>query len=228
MWPGGVGARAAVLRRAGQSMRLVVTALPMIWLIISACRPEAVAPKTALGPPHFVEETATSGIAHVYDGDATFAVGGGIAVFDCNGDGKPDLYVAGGSQPAALYRNDSPIGGALKFTRVPDPQTDLTGVSGAYPIDVDGDGRVELAVLRNGQTVLLRGLGDCRFARANEAWSFDQSSAWTTAFSATWQDSKNLPTLALGHYLGLDPSGKPTSDCANNALLRPREDGSGY
>ena len=118
-------------------MRLLVTALPMIGLIISACRPEAVAPKTALGPPHFVEETATSGLVHVYDGDATFAVGGGIAVLDCNGDGKPDLYVAGGSQPAALYRNDSPIGGALKFTRVPDPQTDLTGVNGAYPIDVD-------------------------------------------------------------------------------------------
>src|SRR5439155_21284259 len=122
------------------------------------------------------------------------------------------------------YRNDSPIGGALKFTRVPDPQTDRTGVNGAYPIDIDGDGRVDLAVLRNGQTVLLRGLGDCRFARANEVWSFDQGSAWTTAFSATWQDSKNLPTRALGHYLGLDPSGKPTSDCANNSLLRPSED----
>ncbi len=114
------------------------------------------APRTALGAPHFVDETTASGLAHVYDGDATFAVGGGIAVLDCNGDGKPDLYIAGGSGPAALYRNDSPVGGALKFTRLADPQTDLTGVNGAYPIDIDGDGRVDLAVLRNGDGPVAR------------------------------------------------------------------------
>src|SRR6266853_1619941 len=83
-------------------------------------------------------------------------IGGGIAVLDCNGDGKPDLYIAGGSRPAALYRNDSEVGGALKFTRLPDPATDLTGVNGAYPLDIDGDGRPDLVVLRNGETILLR------------------------------------------------------------------------
>jgi hypothetical protein len=203
-------------------------AVGLVGLSIIGCRPEAVAPRAALGPPHFVEETSAARVEHVYDGGATFAVGGGIAVLDCNGDGKPDLYIAGGSKPAALYRNDSPVGGALKFTKITDPQTDLVGVNGAYPIDVDGDGRVDLAVLRNGESVLLRGLGGCRFARANEAWSFDGGSAWTTAFSATWADSAHLPMLALGRYLGLDASGKPTSHCADNTLLRPNEDGSGY
>ena len=42
-----------------------------------------------------------------------------MAVFDCNGDGRPDLYLAGGDRPAALYRNDSPVGGALRFTALP-------------------------------------------------------------------------------------------------------------
>ena len=42
--------------------------------------------------------------------------------------------------PAALYRNESPVGGALRFAQVPDPATDLTSVTGAYPIDIDGDG----------------------------------------------------------------------------------------
>ena len=209
-------------------MKFVVTVLSMICLTVSGCRPDAATPKTALGPPHFVDETATAGIEHVYDGDATFAVGGGIAVFDCMGEGKPDLYIAGGSKPAALYRNDSPVGGALKFTKLPDPQTDLTGVNGAYPIDIDGDGRVDLVVLRNGETILLRGLGDCRFARGNQEWSFEGGTAWTTAFSATWEAANRLPTLALGHYLGLDKGGKPTSDCADNALVRPNRDGAGY
>jgi enediyne biosynthesis protein E4 len=205
---------------------LLAAGLALLGFTIS--RPGGATPRTALGPPHFVDETSESGIDHIYDGDSTFSVGGGIAVFDCNGDGKPDLFIAGGSKPAAVYRNDSPVGGTLKFTRLPDPATDLTGVNGAYPIDIDGDGRPDLVVLRNGETVLLRGLGDCRFERANEAWSFDGGNAWTTAFSATWEGSARLPTFALGHYLGLKASGDPTSECADNALVRPNVDGTGY
>jgi hypothetical protein len=185
-------------------------------------------PATALGPPHFVEEAAAAGLDHTYDGDFTFAVGGGVAVLDCNGDGKPDLYLAGGSGPAALYRNDSPVGGALKLTLLRDPVTDLTDVNGAYPIDIDGDGQVDLAVLRVGETELLRGLGDCHFERANERWSFDGGNAFTTAFSATWEGSASLPTLAVGHYLGLDATGVPTLTCADNELLRPNSAGTGY
>jgi len=149
-------------------------------------------------------------------------------VFDCNDDGRPDIYLAGGSNEAALYRNESPVGSALRFAPVHDPATDLTDVNGAYPLDIDGDGKVDLAVLRVGETVLLRGLGDCRFERANEAWSFAGGNAWTTSFSAQWEGSARLPTLAVGNYLALDPSGKPTSTCADNALLRPDAAGTGY
>jgi hypothetical protein len=191
-------------------------------------RSGSVAPTVALGAPRFVDETAASTIDHVYDGGQTFAVGGGMAALDCNDDGKPDLYIAGGSGPAALYRNDSPVGGALQFTRLQDPATDLTDVNGAYPLDIQGDGHTDLVVLRNGESVLLRGLGDCQFRRANEVWSFDAGNAWTTAFSATWEGSAQLPTLAFGHYLGLDASGAPASDCADNALFRPTEDGTRY
>ena len=70
---------------------------------------------TALGPPRFVDETAGSGVDHTYTGDFPYSVGGGVAVTDCDGDGRPDLYVAGGSAPAALYRNESTVGGALRF-----------------------------------------------------------------------------------------------------------------
>jgi hypothetical protein len=183
-------------------------------------------PATALGPPQFVDVTASAGIDHVYDGDSSLAVGGGVAVFDCTSDGRPDLYFAGGSNPAALYRNDSPVGGPLKFTRLPDPVTDLTDVLGAYPIDIAGSGQTDLVVLRKGETVILRGLGGCRFERAD--LPFDGGTALTTAFSATWEGSARLPTLALGHYLRLDPSGQTSFDCDDNALLRPNADGTGY
>ncbi|MEK6224916.1 MAG: CRTAC1 family protein [Chloroflexota bacterium] len=174
----------------------------------------------ALGPPRFAEETSSAGIDHTYDGGFEYAVGGGVAVFDCTGDGRPDLYLAGGSGPAALYRNDSPIGGALRFTRLGDPATDLTGVTGAYPIDIDGDGVTDLVVLRVGENILLRGLGGCRFERANERWGFDGGSSATMAFTATWEAGATLPTLAFGNYL--DPaSNDPHHLCFDNALLRP-------
>jgi enediyne biosynthesis protein E4 len=183
---------------------------------------------SALGPPHFVEEAVAAGVDHIDDGGSNTFVGGGVAVFDCNGDGKPDLLLAGGDRPAALYRNDSPVGGALRFTALPSPLTDATGVNGAYPIDIDGDGQVDLAMLRVGGVDLLRGLGDCRFERANERWSFDAGTGWTTAFSATWEGSATLPTIALGDYLTLDASGQSTFDCAQNAFLRPTAAGTGY
>jgi hypothetical protein len=217
--------------RRGRRLSLLAAAAIVAAIAVAAAALLFVLPRgaaAALGPPHFVEETTSAGIDHVYDGGSTFFVGGGVAVFDCNGDGKPDLYLAGGSNPAALYRNDSPLGGALRFNRVSDPATDLANVSGAYPIDIDGDGLVDLAVLRVGGVDLLRGLGDCRFERANEAWSFDGGHAWSTALSAIWEGSAALPTLAVGNYLQLDPSGEPIGACTDNVLYRPDSAGTGY
>ena len=104
------------------------------------------------------------------------------------------------AEPAALYRNGS-TGGALRFTRRTSAVTDLTAVTGAYPLDVDSDGLVDLAVLRVGEDVVLRGLGDCAFERANEPLGIDGGDSWTVAFSATWEGSNALPTLAFGDYL---------------------------
>ncbi|HWM22570.1 MAG TPA: FG-GAP-like repeat-containing protein, partial [Ilumatobacteraceae bacterium] len=136
------------------------------------------------GVPHFVDDTTTAGIDHTYDGEFEFFVGGGVAAFDCDDDGRAELYFAGGSEPAALYRNESPLGGALHFSRQTSPVTDLTAVTGAYPLDIDGDAHVDLAVLRRGENVVLRGLGDCRFEDANELFGVDGGDAWTVAFSA--------------------------------------------
>jgi hypothetical protein len=181
-------------------------------------------PAVALGPPRFVEETATAGLAISYDGPLAYFAGGGVAILDCDADHRPDLYVAGGVNPSALFRNESAVGGALRFSIVASPTTDLTAVTGAYPLDVDGDGLVDLAVLRNGRNVLLRGTGDCGFEESNERWSFDGGSAPTMAFSATWEGDNALPTLAFGNYV--DPDGTdPSTLCVPNALVRPASAG---
>lgn len=189
---------------------------------LGGCATSSPTPATPV-VPHFVDEAAT-GISHRYTGGFDFFVGGGVATFDCNGDGRPDLYFAGGADPAALYRNESVVGGALRFVRVPAPATDLTSVTGAYPIDLDSDGIIDLVVLRNGApNVVLRGLGDCGFEPANDRFGIDAGNGWTTAFSATWEGGNQLPTLAFGSYLNAHRDA-----CADSQLIRPAADGSRY
>ena len=212
------------------SDRRIVIACVLIVVVGAALAAGAIGMRgapAALGAPHFVDETANSGIAHTYDGDFSYAVGGGVAAFDCGGDGKPSLYLAGGSNPAALYRNESATGGALRFTKVRSPVTDIVGVTGAYAIDVDSDGDTDLVVLGSNGATLLRGLGGCRFERANERWGLDGGAAVTTAFSATWEQGAVLPTLAFGAYV--DPkSNDPHHLCFDNTLVRPTTAGTTY
>ena len=208
--PGAIGLSAVVLITLAVVGRLAPSSAPV-----------------ALGPPQFVEETAAAGIDHRYDGHFSFFVGGGVAVFDCDDDGRQDVYLAGGEEPAALYRNESELAGALHFSPVPDPATDLTQVTGAYPLDIDSDGRTDLAVLRVGENVLLRGLGDCRFERANATWRFDGGNEWTTAFSATWERSAEWPTVAFGNYFDQDSDDRDHL-CLDSALVRPDSAGTGF
>lgn len=178
------------------------------------------APPTAGPVPIFVDETAAAGVTFTYDGPFAYAVGGGVAVLDCDGDGRPDLYFAGGQGPAALFRNVTQVGGPLRFERSIDSGTELDAVNGAYPLDVDGDGQLDLMVLRNGENVALRGLGGCRFERANETWGLEGGAQMTEAFSATWEAGAAWPTVAFGNYAepgNLDPA----TWCEPHAFIRP-------
>lgn len=176
-------------------------------------------PVEALGAPRFVEEA--SGIDHVYDGEFTFFVGGGIAGFDCDDDRLPDLALAGGANPAGLYRNVTSPGSQLRFEPVPSEVTDLEAVTGAYPVDIDSDGTSDLVLTRLGENVVLRGLGDCRFERANETWNIDGGDEWTVGFAAVWEAGEALPTLAFGNYIRLDENGQQFGGCEDNVLIRP-------
>src|SRR3990170_1679687 len=97
---------------------------------------------------------------------------GGLAVFDYNGDGRPDIFFTNGAQTPSLektsdiyanrlFRND----GGMRFTDV----TDAAGVRGAgYAMgaaagDYDNDGHVDLFVAGVRRNQLLRNRGDGRF-----------------------------------------------------------------
>ncbi|MBT8211796.1 MAG: VCBS repeat-containing protein [Acidimicrobiia bacterium] len=191
------------------------------WLVFAGGA--TATPTEAGSAPRFVDET-DSGIDHVYDGEFTFFVGGGVAAFDCDADGMLDVAFAGGANAAASYRNTSIFGGSIRFERVANPDLELTDVTGVFPIDIDSDGTVDLVLTRFGENVVLRGLGGCRFERANEPWSIDGGDVWTVGFAATWEPGESLPTLAFGNYIRLDENGQQFGGCEDNALLRPDGD----
>jgi hypothetical protein len=106
------------------------------------------------------------------------SVPGGVAVFDYNGDGRPDIFFTNGAKTPALekvspiysnrlYRND----GGMRFTDV----TAAAGLSGAgYAIgaaagDFDSDGHVDLFVAGARLNQLYRNRGDGRFEDVTKA-----------------------------------------------------------
>ncbi|KUF12123.1 CRTAC1 family protein [Pseudoponticoccus marisrubri] len=172
--------------------------------------------------PAFTDLSDTLPASHVYDGGWAHFVGGGVAVFDCDGNGYPDLYAAGGEARSHLFVNRTGApGDAPRFDLAEAPELDLSGVIGAYPLDINGDGHQDLFVLRAGENAVLRGQGDCRFTPAPEAWGLAPGAGWTTAFSAAWGPGEAWPTLAVGNYVDrADPEG-PFGTCDDHILLRP-------
>jgi enediyne biosynthesis protein E4 len=199
------------------TLRLALTAFGVAGLA------QSVAAENTVIVPSFVEETASAGITSAYTGDWEYMIGGGVATFDCNGDGFADMLLAGGTSPATLYRNASTKGGALHF-ETQSSGLELDKVTGTYPVDIDSDGITDMVLLRVGENVVMRGLGDCKFERANEAWGFDGGDAWSSAFAATWEHGATWPTLAIGNYIDRKQDVSPWGSCTDNWLHRPLAD----
>jgi hypothetical protein len=154
---------------------------------------------------------------HSYTGGWEHFVGGGVAVFDCDGDDLPEIAAAGGTSPAILLRNQ----GDMRFETDP-AFPDILETTGLYPLDIDGDSWLDLFVLRVGANQVLRGGPDCSFTDATAALGIDPGDAWSTAFTAWWEDADH-PVMAVGNYVDrTDPDG-PFGACDDNQLLWPEE-----
>jgi hypothetical protein len=179
----------------------------MAVTLLSAASPQP-APRGP-APVQFRNAAGTAGLDFIHrhtrtpDRHYPESVPGGVAVFDYNGDDRPDIFFTnsaelpslrkiGRADANRLYRND----GGLRFTDI----TDAAGVSGvgyamgAAAADYDNDGRVDLFVAGVARNQLLRNRGDGSFedvaARAGIA-----SGEWAAA--AGWFDYDNDGRLDL-------------------------------
>ena len=172
----------------------------------------------ALAEPRFAPVPGPMA-AHVYSGGWEHFVGGGVAVFDCDGDHLPEVFAAGGEAPAALFLNR----GEMVFERATLPA--ITRVTGAYPLHLDDDDALDLYVMRVGPDMALLGDGDCAFRDGTAEIGLPQTDQWTTAFTAWWESGDARPTLAVGHYVDRNDPDGPFEACDTNTLLRPGPEG---
>ena len=136
---------------------------------------------------------------------------GGLAVFDYDADGRPDIFFTNGASPESM-RKDSPryrnrlfrnIGG-LKFLDV----TASAGVEGegysigAAAADYDNDGDVDLFVAGVFRSILYRNRGDGTFEDVTAIGGIDASEL---AVAAGWfdYDSDGLLDLMVINYADL-------------------------
>ncbi|MBZ5681359.1 MAG: CRTAC1 family protein [Acidobacteriia bacterium] len=122
-------------------------------------------------------------------------MGGGVAVFDCDNDGKLDIlvtgdstidrYLHGGDPMVTLYHQDGRKGGVLHFTDI----TQSAGLTtrgwgmGVVVGDFDNDGLPDIYVTGYGHNVLYHNLGGCRFEDVTErahvgGGGFSVGAAW--------------------------------------------------
>ena len=129
-------------------------------------------------------------------------MGSGVALGDLDSDGDPDLLLLSYGSVPALYRNDSPPGGPIRFTEV-------TGGSGLESIagsttaalgDVDGDGRLDLLVGTIGPDRLLVNQGGLRFREVDRF-----GDGWTSGAGFVDVDSDGDQDLVTCSYVRWNP-----------------------
>jgi len=171
-------------------------------------------PAAQPGPVRLTDVSGPAGLNFVYQHSPTpekyfvESVPGGLAVFDYNGDGRPDIFFTNGAKTPSLeksapmyanrlYRND----GGMKFSDV----TDAAGVRGAgYALgaaaaDYDNDGHVDLFVAGFRHNQLLRNKGNGTFEDATTKAGI-ASGEWSVA--GAWVDydrDGNLDLLVVNY-----------------------------
>jgi hypothetical protein len=178
----------------------------------------------AEGPAiHFVDIAAQSGltIPNTFGGKETKAsilesTGTGVAIFDFDGDGANDIFIANGPPgPSQLYKND----GAGHFTDVArEAGLARTGWAQAVCVgDIDNDGRSDLFVTYYGHNTLYRNLGGGKFEDITERAGLPvKGTRWGSGCALLDYDRDGKLDIFVANYLDLDLANVPKPGSSKN------------
>jgi enediyne biosynthesis protein E4 len=173
--------------------------------------------------PLFEDVTARTGIHFILENSATpekhqiETMVGGVAVFDFDNDGLPDIYFVNGAEQPSLQKTGTRYSNRLYRNKGNWTFEDVTakaGVAGAgYDIgaatgDFDNDGNIDLFVTGVNHNTLFRNRGDGTFEDVTRKAGLE-STDW--AVSAAWVDYDNDGRLDLFvvNYVKWDPASEP-------------------
>lgn len=173
----------------------------------------------------FHEESARAGLTTVSSSSPVrryvldTMAGGGIALFDCDNDGRLDIvvvndssieqYLQGGGPLVTLYHQDG-NSAALHFTEIT-KSSGLTTKGWGMAIavgDFDNDGLPDLYVTGYGHNVLYHNLGNCRFEDVTKKAGLEVGGFSTGAAWADYDRDGNLD-LFVARYVKTDPHHLP-------------------
>ena len=147
--------------------------------------------------------------------------GNGAVIFDYDGDGANDIFIANGSTldgksaPSQLYHND----GHGHFTDVAaQAGLDRTGwAQGACAGDIDNDGHTDLFVTYYGHNVLYRNLGNGKFADITSAAGLPTTGKrWGTGCAMLDYDRDGKLDIFVTNYVDLNLAATPKPGSADS------------
>ena len=174
----------------------------------------------SISPIRFREIAAQAGLSFVLENNPTDrkhlieTMPGGIAVFDYDGDGRPDIYFTNGAEIPSLEKSAPKYWNRLfhnegnwRFHDV----TEQAGVAGAgYSMgaaaaDYDNDGRPDLFVAGVNRNILYHNLGDGKFEDVTQKAGI-RSGEWAVAAGWFDYDRDGRLDLWVVHYARWSPA----------------------
>ena len=156
----------------------------------------------------FVDVTAESGIDDVLPSgtDSTYpmpaVMGGGLAVFDADGDGDLDLYVIAPASGGNRFYLQQEGGSFTDATVAAGLEGDGMGCAVG---DLDNDGDLDLYLTRVGPDRLFLNDGEGVFADRSEAWNVEVP-GWSSSATLLDYNRDGYLDLYVARYVAFDPA----------------------